>query len=58
MYNNPVYVAPTTTTTSSTTTTAPGNIDIAASTDFDIDGDFTIEFFINLANPNGLPRVI
>jgi hypothetical protein len=50
----------TTSTTSSTTTTAPGpsgNVDIAASTDFDINGDFTIEFFMNMANADGFPRV-
>ena len=49
----------TTTSTTSTTTTAvpvPGNIDIAASTDFDISGDFTIEFFMNMANADGFPR--
>jgi hypothetical protein len=52
----------TTTSTSSTTTTTttsvpvPGNIDIAASTDFDIVGDFTIEMFVNLSNLDGFPR--
>ena len=45
------------TTTTTTTTMAPGNIDIAASTDFDISGDFTIEFFMNMANTDGFPRV-
>lgn len=45
--------APTTTTT---TTAAPGNVDIAASTDFDIVGDFTIEMFVNLSNLDGFPR--
>jgi len=44
-------------TTTTTTTSAPGNIGIAASTDFDIVGDFTIEFFLNMANANGFPRV-
>jgi hypothetical protein len=51
----------TTTTTSTTTTTTtaapvPGNVDIAASTDFDIVGDFTIEMFVNLSNLDGFPR--
>jgi hypothetical protein len=46
-----------TTTTTSTTTMAPGNIEIAPSADFDISGDFTIEFFMNMANPDGFPRV-
>jgi len=48
-------------TTTTTTTTAappvPGNVEIAASTDFDISGDFTIEFFMNMANTDGFPRV-
>lgn len=53
MYNafNPV---PSTTTT--TTTLGPGNVDIPASTDFDIVGDFTIELFVNLSNDTGFPR--
>jgi hypothetical protein len=57
MYSNPVHVNPTTTTTTTIAPTPPGNISIAASTDFDISGDFTIEFFLNMANPNGFPRV-
>lgn len=48
---NPSY--PTTTTT---TTAAPGNVEIAASTDFDITGDFTIEMFVNMSNLDGFPR--
>lgn len=44
-------------TTTTTTTAAPaGNVDIAASTDFDITGDFTIEMFVNMSNLNGFPR--
>lgn len=35
---------------------APGNVGIAASTDFDIVGDFTIEMFVNMSNTNGFPR--
>ena len=52
----------TTTSTSSTTTTTttavpvPGNVDIPASTQFDITGDFTIEMFVNLSNFDGFPR--
>jgi hypothetical protein len=34
----------------------PGYIGIAASTDFDIVGDFTIEMFVNVTNFNGFPR--
>ena len=34
----------------------PGRVGIAASTDFDIVGDFTIEMFVNMANVNGVPR--
>lgn len=34
----------------------PANVGIAASTDFDIVGDFTIEMFVNLSNTNGNPR--
>ena len=45
------------TTTTTTTTMAPGNVDIASSTDFNISGDFTIEFFMNMANTDGFPRV-
>jgi hypothetical protein len=48
-----------TTTTTSTTTTAapvPGNVDIPASTQFDIVGDFTIEMFVNMSNLDGFPR--
>ena len=39
-----------------TNTAAPGSIGIAASTDFDIVGDFTIEMFVNQSNANGYPR--
>ena len=39
-----------------TNTAAPGNVGIAASTDFDIVGDFTIEMFVNQSNANGYPR--
>ena len=53
MSANPVHVNPTTTTT---TTMAPGNVDIAASTAFDITGDFTIEMFVNMSNTGGFPR--
>lgn len=35
---------------------APGNVSIPASTDFDINGDFTIEMFVNMSNLNGFPR--
>lgn len=35
---------------------SPGNVNIAASTDFDIVGDFTIEMFVNMSNLNGFPR--
>lgn len=35
---------------------APGRVGIAASTDFDIVGDFTIEMFVNLSNSDGFPR--
>lgn len=48
---------PTTTTTTTTAPPVPGNVEIAASTDFDIVGDFTIEFFMNMANTDGFPRV-
>lgn len=34
----------------------PGTVGIAASTDFDIVGDFTIEMFVNFSNLNGFPR--
>jgi len=34
----------------------PGNVGIAASTDFDIVGDFTIEMFVNVTNFSGFPR--
>lgn len=34
----------------------PGNVGIAASTDFDIVGDFTIEMFVNMSNLSGFPR--
>jgi len=34
----------------------PGYIGIAASTDFDIVGDFTIEMFVNVTNFDGFPR--
>lgn len=34
----------------------PGYVGIAASTDFDIVGDFTIEMFVNMSNLNGFPR--
>ena len=40
----------------STNTAAPGNVGIAASTDFDIVGDFTIEMFVNQTNTDGYPR--
>lgn len=44
------------TTTTTTTTAAPGNVGIAASTDFDITGNFTIEMFVNMSNLDGFPR--
>jgi len=54
------YSATTTATTTTTTTTVapptPGNVDIAASTDFNITGDFTIEMFVNMSNTDGFPR--
>lgn len=34
----------------------PARVDIAASTDFNITGDFTIEMFVNMSNLNGFPR--
>jgi len=34
----------------------PGYVGIAASTDFDIVGDFTIEMFVNVTNFSGFPR--
>jgi hypothetical protein len=34
----------------------PGYVGIAASTDFDIVGDFTIEMFVNMNNTDGYPR--
>jgi hypothetical protein len=34
----------------------PGRVGIAASTDFDIVGDFTIEMFVNVTNFSGFPR--
>ena len=34
----------------------PGYVGIAASTDFDIVGDFTIEMFVNMNNLDGFPR--
>lgn len=34
----------------------PGYVGIAASTDFDIVGDFTIEMFVNMNNLDGYPR--
>jgi hypothetical protein len=34
----------------------PGYVGIAASSDFDIVGDFTIEMFVNVTNFNGFPR--
>ena len=37
-------------------TAPPGRVGIAASTDFDIVGDFTIEMFVNMANVDGVPR--
>ncbi len=35
---------------------APGYVGIAASSDFDIVGDFTIEMFVNVSNFDGFPR--
>ena len=35
---------------------APASVNISASTDFDIVGDFTIEMFISVSNLNGFPR--
>jgi hypothetical protein len=35
---------------------APGYVGIAASTDFDIVGNFTIEMFVNVTNFDGFPR--
>jgi len=60
-YNIGKITSTTSTSTSTTTTTTtvapgPGNVGIAASTDFDIVGDFTIEMFVNLSNLNGFPR--
>ena len=37
-------------------TPPPGYVSIAASTDFDIVGDFTIEMFVNVANVDNFPR--
>lgn len=56
--NNTTSTTSTTTSTTSTTTAAPvpGNVDIPASTSFDITGDFTIEMFVNLSNLDGFPR--
>lgn len=34
----------------------PANVGIAASSDFDIVGDFTIEMFVNMNNLDGFPR--
>jgi hypothetical protein len=34
----------------------PGYVGIAASSDFDIVGDFTIEMFVNMSNLDGFPR--
>lgn len=34
----------------------PGSVGIAASTDFDIVGNFTIEMFVNMSNTTGNPR--
>jgi len=45
------------TTTTTTTTGVPGNVEIAASTDFNISGNFTIEFWMYMANTDGFPRV-
>lgn len=43
-------------TTTTTTTIPPGSIDIPASADFNITGDFTIEMFVNMSNLSGFPR--
>jgi len=48
--------APSTTTTTTTAAPVPGNVDIAASTAFDITGNFTIEMFVNMSNLDGFPR--
>ena len=56
MYSNPVYAPPSTTTTTTTAAPVPGNVDIPASTDFDISGDFTIEMFVRMSNLDGFPR--
>jgi hypothetical protein len=45
-----------TTTTTTTAAPGPGNVGIAASTDFDIVGNFTIEMFVNMSNLDGFPR--
>jgi hypothetical protein len=45
-----------TTTTTTTAAPGPGNVDIPASTAFDITGDFTIEMFVNMSNLDGFPR--
>lgn len=45
-----------TTTTTTTAAPLPGNVEIAASTDFDITKDFTIEMFVNLSNLDGFQR--
>jgi hypothetical protein len=37
-------------------TAPPGSVGIAASTDFDISGSFTIEMFVNMNNLDGFPR--
>ena len=37
-------------------TAPPGSVGIAASTDFDISGSFTIEMFVNMNNLDGYPR--
>ena len=55
--NNTTTTSTTSTTTSTTTATpVPGNVEIAASSDFDIVGDFTIEMFVNVSNFDGFPR--
>jgi hypothetical protein len=60
VYNIPNNTTTTSTTSTTTTTTTaapvPGNVGIAASTDFDIVGDFTIEMFVKLSNLDGFPR--
>ena len=56
MGSNPVHVTPTTTTTTTVAPPTPGNVDIPASTAFDITGDFTIEMFVNMSNTDGFPR--